>query len=628
MVCISILAKHFKMKNIKLGIIFIFLITNFIYANSNKTIVIDAKSSELDLFLKNLYTVLPDSTNALSIDSVLKLSAQFKPSEFENHLGFRYKDTWWLKIVLQNKDTVNHDYVFEFANPNIDSIEVYKHEFETNTIKLVGKTGDQYPFSMRNLPSRNFDFVFQANKKSTTELYLKVRHINESLSLPIYLYSVSNFYKNENLFVFLISVCIGILAFMALFGFALFCFQKRRIYLYYMAYVLCIIGWQISNYGIGYQLIWSNYPSFHFVSATIFSVLYIIFFLLFIQDFLAGINLNKSIKTITSITCIVLIFIIFILLIFQDSIKYNILFWDILFPFLFITILYMGYLVFLGLFKKSKNEVLLMGLFYLLVVGTVLIAVIREMIPLPINFFTEHIIACMAFMEVLCLGLALAYQLYRFVIEREQYLRERNQLQSELLNAEIEIQERERTQISADLHDDLGPTLALVKLALSNSKKMDIAFALNQIDFSIDKIRNISHELHPSVVSALGLKTALQNVIKRIEDTKDLKIDFRFSEEIAIPNETALQLYRIVSEALHNIIKHAQADICNIVFEKTNNWLLITISDNGIGINNKLKNKGIGLKNIQSRVAFMKGTLEIIPNKPKGTIFKISLPLN
>lgn len=616
------------MKNIKFSIIFIFFISNFIFANSNKTIVIDAKSSELDLFLKNLYTVLPDPTNALSIDSVLKLSTQFKPSEFENHLGFRYKDTWWLKVVLQNKDTINHDYVFEFASVHLDSIEVYKHELETNTTKLVGKTGDQYPFKLRNLPSRNFDFVFQANKNSTTELYIKVRQINESLSLPIYLYSVTNFYKSENLFVFLISVGIGILAFMALFGFVLFCFQKRKIYLYYLAYVLCIIGWQISNYGIGYQLIWGNYPDFHFVSATIFSILYIVFFLLFIQDFLAEINSKKYFKTVTYATSFVLFFVILVLIIFQDTIKYNNLFWDIFFPFLFIIILYMGYLVLMGIIKKSRKEVLFLSFVYILVLGSVLIAVIREMVILPINFFTEHLIACMATLEVLCLGLALAYQLYRFVIEREQYLRERNQLQSELLNAEIEIQERERTQISADLHDDLGPTLALVKLALSNTKKMDIAFALNQIDFSIDKIRNISHELHPSVVSALGLKTALLNVIKRIEDTKDLKIDFTFSEEIAIPNETALQLYRIVSEALHNILKHAQANICNIVFEKTNNWLFITISDNGIGINSKLKNKGIGLKNIQSRVAFMKGTLEIIPNKPKGTIFKIRISLN
>lgn len=628
MVCISILAKHFKMKNIKLGIIFIFFTSIYIFANGNKTIVIDSKSSELDLFLKNLYTVLPDSTNALLIDSVLKLSEQFKPSEYENHLGFRYKDTWWLKIVLQNKDTVNYDYVFEFANVQLDSIEVYKHELETNKTIFIGKTGDQYPFSMRNLPSRNFDFVFQANKKTTTELYIKVRQVNESLSLPIYIYSISNFYKSENFFVILISVGIGILAFMALFGFVLFCFQKRKIYLYYMAYVLCIIGWQISNYGIGYQLFWSNYPDFHFVSPTIFSILYIIFFLLFIQDFLAEINFKKYFKTINYLISFILFFVILFLIIFQNTIKYNNLFWDTFFPFLLIIILYVGYLVLKSLIKKPKKEILYLSFVYLLVISTIFIAVVREIVVLPINFFTEHLIACTAFMEVLCLGLALAYQLYRFVIEREQYLRERNQLQSELLNAEIEIQERERTKISADLHDDLGPTLALVKLALSNSKKMDIAFALNQIDFSIDKIRNISHELHPSVVSALGLKTALQNVIKRIEDTKDLKTELMFSDEIAIPNETALQLYRIVSEALHNIIKHAQADICNIVFEKTNNWLLITISDNGIGINNKLKNKGIGLKNIQSRVAFMKGTLEIIPNKPKGAIFKISLPLN
>lgn len=629
MVCILILAKHFSgMKIIKIMFLFFIFMDLFAYSESQKTIFIDAKTYNLNLFLKNLYTVLPDTTNAFTIDSVLNRSAQFQPSEFENHLGFRHKNTWWLKIVLQNKDTISHDYIFEFANVHLDSIDVYKHELETNANNLIGKTGDQYPFSVRNLPSRNFDFVFQANKKSTTELYIKIRQINESLSLPIYLYSVTNFYKSENFFVFLISVGIGILTFMALFGFVLFCFQKRRIYLYYMAYVICIIGWQISNYGIGYQLIWSNYPDFHFVSPTIFSIFYIIFFLLFIQDFLAEINHKKLFKIITRITTFCLLSIIIVLIVFQHTIKYNNLFWDLFFPFLFIIILYMGYLVLMGIIKKSRKEILFLSLVYILVVGSVLIAVVREMFILPINFFTEHLIACMASMEVLCLGLALAYQLYRFVIEREQYLQERNQLQSELLHAEIEIQERERTQISADLHDDLGPTLALVKLALSNTKKMDIAFAINQIDFSIDKIRNISHELHPSVVSALGLKTALLNVINRIEDNKDLKIDFTFPDHIAIQNETALQLYRIVTEALHNILKHAQADICNIAFEKTENSLIITISDNGIGINSKLKNKGIGLKNIQNRVAFLKGSLEIKPNKPKGTIFNIIIFLN
>ncbi len=599
---------------------------NPILANHQFIIDVDKNNADLNLFLKNKYTVLEDFNNNYTIDSVLKHSNFFHFSEFENHLGFNTNHTWWLKIVIYNKANVNQDYIFEFANVHLDSIDVYKFEKNEKKIIVIGKTGDLYPFEIRNLPSRNFDFVFQANKNAVTELYVRIRQINESISLPIYLYSVPNFYKSENLFVVLIAVGIGVLAFMALFGFVLFCFQKQIMYLYYMLYVLAIIGWLISNYGIGYQLFWSNSPSFHFVSGIIFSIFYIIFFMLFITQFLNEVFKKYYLLKITYFISFFLMGLNIYVLYNKDTIKYNHFFWELFYPLLLVIIIYMGLTVALGLFKKPRKEVFYLGFVYLLTVGSVSMAVLREIFVFPINFLTEHLIVCMAFAEVLSLGLAIAYQLYRFVIEREQYLQERNQFQTELINAEISIQERERNKIANDLHDDLGPTLALAKFALTSPKKIDIGFAVNQIDASINKIRDISHELHPSIVSNLGLKLALQSFVGRITTDYGLKIYIQFKNLTTLSDEKSLHLYRIMTEIMYNCVKHAKASICEITFEVIDNQLYIYVFDNGKGFSVNSNTKGIGLKNIQNRIDFLHGTLKIEQLKPKGTKIEILIP--
>ncbi|HNW50515.1 MAG TPA: sensor histidine kinase [Prolixibacteraceae bacterium] len=209
------------------------------------------------------------------------------------------------------------------------------------------------------------------------------------------------------------------------------------------------------------------------------------------------------------------------------------------------------------------------------------------------------------------------------------------------INAMLEGQEGERKRIAQDLHDRLGSMLSMVKLhfksvedniqAMRESNMVMYNKANNLLDEACEEVRKIANDLNSGVLTKFGLIPALKSLQESIAATGQLNIevlDFGFDDD-RLEYDIEINLYRVIQELISNILKHANASEVTIQLLKKDKRLNVVVEDNGIGFDvNKVKNKkGMGLRNIESRINSLDGELNIDSGKGAGTTITINIPL-
>jgi signal transduction histidine kinase len=220
----------------------------------------------------------------------------------------------------------------------------------------------------------------------------------------------------------------------------------------------------------------------------------------------------------------------------------------------------------------------------------------------------------------------------------EQSLKIREQLRS--LTARLEsIREEERTRISREVHDELGQQLTVLKMNISwINKKLDrqpeisakLSSMLQIVDETIHTVRKISTELRPGILDDLGLAAAIEWQCREFEKKTGITCafhnktgDFEFNSEIS----TAV--FRIVQEALTNVLRHSEATRVDITMFIRGDELMVDIKDNGKGISvNELNNThSLGLLGIKERAHLLGGDCSIVGMDGKGTEVMLHIPL-
>lgn len=195
--------------------------------------------------------------------------------------------------------------------------------------------------------------------------------------------------------------------------------------------------------------------------------------------------------------------------------------------------------------------------------------------------------------------------------------------QKDLLRSVIITQEDERKRIAQDLHDDISSKLNIVSLNSHLLKTPNLARA-EFIDITdniilltknaLENSRRIAHDLLPPVLEKFGIHAGIEELIVEVSSTKMVTIDY-VNKLVFNSNETEkhLHIFRILQELINNSLRHGKATKINITFDLINNKETCCYKDNGIGFNfkNKSNKKGLGIKNIESRVAFLNGELTI-----------------
>ncbi len=239
-------------------------------------------------------------------------------------------------------------------------------------------------------------------------------------------------------------------------------------------------------------------------------------------------------------------------------------------------------------------------------------------------------IALAAFVVVFVSGIFLQFSERRLADSKLQELTKR------ILSA----QDEERRRVSRELHDGISQLIASAKFSLEtaaikikNNKDPDedIDVAQKCIGQTLQDLRRISRDLHPAILDDHGLATALQSLAKSFSERTGIETAFNdILVRNLLPLDAKTSLYRVAQEAFTNIERHAVASLVEISLSVNSSWVVLAIKDNGKGFNVELFSRGrsaegIGLRNMQERIAYHKGVFDITSNK-KGTRLVAKVP--
>ncbi len=199
-----------------------------------------------------------------------------------------------------------------------------------------------------------------------------------------------------------------------------------------------------------------------------------------------------------------------------------------------------------------------------------------------------------------------------------------------LLQAQIEVQEQTFINISREIHDNVGQKLALVKLQLisvQNTHQVELDETINTIGNAITDLRDISRTMSADIILANGFVPAIEFEVQQLNKTALFITSFELKgEAVFLEGKRELILFRIVQEALQNVVKHANATIVKILVDFNPESMLVSITDNGQGFTPNAYN-GQGIKNMQARAKMIDGFCEIWSSEQEGTVLKIIVPL-
>jgi signal transduction histidine kinase len=201
-----------------------------------------------------------------------------------------------------------------------------------------------------------------------------------------------------------------------------------------------------------------------------------------------------------------------------------------------------------------------------------------------------------------------------------------------------EVLEQEAKRIAKVLHDEAGQLLVAVYIALQNLSDevpavqphvLKMTQLLDQMEI---QLRRLSHELVPALLNDLGLVPALRYLFEGLAQRSQLQIKIDAAPEQRLPKRVETTLYHIAKEALHNVVKHAQATAVRIGFHRTDKSIRCSIRDNGRGFNPdsialRQAEQGFGLIGIRERLSVVGGHLQINSGEGQGTELVISIPM-
>jgi signal transduction histidine kinase len=205
-------------------------------------------------------------------------------------------------------------------------------------------------------------------------------------------------------------------------------------------------------------------------------------------------------------------------------------------------------------------------------------------------------------------------------------------LSRRLLNA----QESERSRIARELHDDIGQKMAVLTIDLQllsqSARRPEDADrlatgALDRAQAVSRSVRSLSHRLHPENLRLIGLVAALSGLQRELS-TADVSVNLSHDNvPTALPSQLMVSLFRITQEAVRNAIAHSHAGEVGIRLSGSEDWLLLTIADNGIGFDVQAARTGIGLVSMTERAEQIGATLRIDSKPGGGTRVDVSVPL-
>ncbi|OQA00081.1 MAG: Sensor histidine kinase ComP [Bacteroidetes bacterium ADurb.Bin408] len=254
------------------------------------------------------------------------------------------------------------------------------------------------------------------------------------------------------------------------------------------------------------------------------------------------------------------------------------------------------------------------------------------------SFESEHVAKDGIVIPVEFISRVVSYKNEKLILSVVRNLTHRREMEREILSTIIHTEERERERFAKDMHDGLGPLLSTIKLyvnelksvTMSDEEREEMVNYCNQlIDDAVNATRTISNNLMPRIINTHGLIKAVEQFCHLVNKTNKLNITFDSENIERLEQNMEIILFRVISELINNTIKHAGAERVFILLLKRENVLSLYFKDDGRGFDvdevMKSDKKGMGLKNIISRIKSINGNYEFKSRLGEGFSIKIEI---
>jgi two-component system CheB/CheR fusion protein len=202
----------------------------------------------------------------------------------------------------------------------------------------------------------------------------------------------------------------------------------------------------------------------------------------------------------------------------------------------------------------------------------------------------------------------------------------------------IRAQEDERKRVARELHDDLTQRLSALQIGSAGLARLTPAgeparagFVAHEANIAevVEEVRRLAYDLHPAILTHLGLRAALKSFCVKFSGREEIDVDFSAQKEPAgLSEEIALCLYRVTQEGLRNVAKHSGAKSASVVLKTIHGVLHLTIQDRGRGfdVDGKMEGEGLGLLGMKERVRLVHGTIRVRSRPGYGTRVEVRVP--
>lgn len=218
-------------------------------------------------------------------------------------------------------------------------------------------------------------------------------------------------------------------------------------------------------------------------------------------------------------------------------------------------------------------------------------------------------------------------------------LKQTQELVQDLAAQILNTQEEERSAIARELHDDIGQSLALLKMRLGGLKQLvmmhpDERVQIEGIAALADKIardvQTLSRGLHPSALELLGVQAAVEQLCREFEEHASIEVNCKLGTlPSQLPKQVSSTIYRIVQECLRNVVKHSNATIVTVRLSADDSQIRLEIVDNGAGFDPSARENlnGLGLASMRQRLRLLDGRFSIFSTPGKGTRVEAMVPI-
>ena len=519
-----------------------------------------------------------------------------------------------LKFHLRTDALEEHSFVLELRNTEIDKVQLLI--LEGDRIVWESKMiGDVFPFEERYFDYRTLAFPVSLEPHKSYTFLLGLEKQNRIINSLIELYTKPAWEQRKSGLHLIYGLFFGLFFTVVILAFSLFSFIRRKLYLYYGIYVICMILLLGCFHGFNYQYIFPNSPGLQQYFMLIVQFLSLIFGNLYAFQFLGEDRHAKWVRTTRSVLIGVYVFGLLNTIIHVD-VHYNV---EKVLNMVFIlveisnTIILAGLSIWYIFIYRSGAAVAFLVSFIFVGVAvfyTNLSFVIDSMNYIPIG----HSLLLALAIEMIILTLYMIVQFKQ--VENEKIIAE-NQLVTERIknqHAFNQGQEMEKKKVAIQLHDEVGSSLLALKHQLESipetSKIRDQLIQLSR------EVRGLSHSLLPTTLQELGLSAAVKELV-----SSNGSIDVHFKELTPtgeIREETSIQIYRIIQELIKNSYQHADADNIFIQFVTEGETFEVHYEDDGKGFDTENFVGGIGMRSMHERAAMIKADINLESTPGKG----------